>query len=290
MGPILAGLALILVLPGPQWIRRWTFLHRVPRAAMVLWQAGTVTALVAIIGAGVWITIELIMHPPPQWWIFALLALAGLFALNVVVRLTWSMISVASETGRRRARYRAAVDLLAEAREDGGLRVLAQAAPVAYCLPGLRTSRVVVSQGTLDALSADEVEAVLAHERAHLRARHDVVIDSFTALHRAFPHWVRSDIALSEGRELIEMLADDAARRQVGALSLARALVALAGTDVPKHTLGAGGQVLRRIQRLQDTSPVPRGLALGVYSLAAGLLVSPIAVLVAGMAVVGVIV
>jgi hypothetical protein len=35
--------------------------------------------------------------------------------------------------------------------------------PVAYCLPAVRHSRVVVSDGALRTLSRDEVAAVLAH-------------------------------------------------------------------------------------------------------------------------------
>ncbi|WP_392507750.1 M56 family metallopeptidase [Naumannella halotolerans] len=285
VGPLLAVLALVLVLPGPQWVRRWSFLQRVPRAATVLWQAGTVTALIAIISAGAWIVVELIRTPPQSPVLLVALALFGLFSLNVALRLTWSVISVARETGRRRARHRTAVDLVAQASAEGGLRVLAQAVPVAYCLPGIWDSRVVLSQGTLDTLASDEVAAVLAHERAHLRARHDVVLDFFTAVHKAFPHWVRSDIALSESRELVEMLADDVARKQVGATSLARALVAMAGTHVPEHTLGAGGQVLRRVRRLQDDGQKPVLLAAAVYALAAALVLSPVVVLGLGAAV-----
>lgn len=58
--------------------------------------------------------------------------------------------------------------------------------PLAYCLPGVR-SRVVVSEGTLTTLSDNEVAAILTHERAHLRARHDLVLEMFTAVHAAFP-------------------------------------------------------------------------------------------------------
>ena len=72
------------------------------------------------------------------------------------------------------------------------VRVLDHEVPLAYCLPGRRTSRVVVSAGTLGLLAGDEVDAVLAHERAHLRARHDLVLEAFDVLHRAFPRWVSS--------------------------------------------------------------------------------------------------
>jgi hypothetical protein len=95
------------------------------------------------------------------------------------------------------------------------LRILDVEQPLAYCLPGVR-SRVVVSEGTLKTLSPTEVTAILRHERAHLRARHDLVLEMFTAVHAAFPRFVRSASALDAVRLLIELLADDAAVRAAG--------------------------------------------------------------------------
>ena len=96
-----------------------------------------------------------------------------------------------------------------------GLRILDVKEPLAYCLPGVR-SRVVVSEGTLTTLADNEIAAILSHERAHLRARHDLVLEMFTAVHAAFPRFVRSASALDAVRLLIEMLADDAAVRAAG--------------------------------------------------------------------------
>lgn len=281
-GPLLAVFALVLVSPGPLWVRRWRFLHRVPRAALVLWQAGTVAALVASVGAGVTIGVALweqgLEHP--AWTV--LLGLVLLFSANVVARLAWSVVVIARQTARRRRRHRDAVDLLARVEEGSGIRVLAEAMPIAYCLPGLRRSRVVLSEGTLATLAPAEVDAVLAHERAHLRARHDVVLDFFAALHHAFPLAVRSEVALQEGRLLVEMLADDAARRRAGRVPLARALVHLAGAPSPEAAIAASGPGLAaRLDRLEeDLTATPRALAVATYLLAAGLVLVPVTALV----------
>ncbi len=102
-------------------------------------------------------------------------------------------------------------------RDRPGISVLETEQPLAYCVPSLRTSRVVVSQGALDRLAPDELDAVLAHERAHLRARHDLVLEAFSVLHQAFPRWVSSASALREVRMLVEVLADRVAARDAGA-------------------------------------------------------------------------
>src|SRR5437868_6179424 len=105
-----------------------------------------------------------------------------------------------------------------------GALVLDHPAAAAYCLPGLR-SRIVISAGTLDLLDQAELAAVLAHERAHVRERHDLVLLPFTALCRAFPRCGVAFRAQHAVALLVEMLADDRARRARSARELATALM-----------------------------------------------------------------
>ena len=120
-------------------------------------------------------------------------------------------------------------------------------------------SRVVVSEGTLTTLADSEITAILTHERAHLRARHDLVLEMFTAVHAAFPRFVRSASALDAVRLLIELLADDAAVRAAGPTPLARALVACASGRTPSGALAAGGPTtVLRVRRLGGRAQQPR--------------------------------
>ena len=155
-----------------------------------------------------------------------------------------------------------------------GLRILNVPQPLAYCLPGVR-SRVVVSEGTLTTLSNSEISAILSHERAHLRARHDLVLEMFTAVHAAFPRFVRSGNALDAVRLLIEMLADDAAVRAAGRTPLARALVACASGHTPSGALAAGGPTtVLRVRRLGGR-PNSLVLAAAAYLAAAAVVIVP---------------
>ncbi len=209
-------------------------------------------------------------QPPPcsvdigrLGWALWILDVA-VFALTLLVgaRLAMAVIRVAVTTRRRRAHHRMLVDLLglssdvvaARACARGrDLRVLEVAQPLAYCLPGVR-SRVVVSEGTLDSLTDTEVGAILSHERAHLRARHDLVLEAFTAAHAAFPRFVRSANALDAVQLLVELLADDAAVRVAGRAPLARALVTCASGRTPLGALAAGGtHTLLRVRRLSGS-------------------------------------
>lgn len=277
---VLIGLAVVLVGPGPLWVARWRWLHQVPRSAIVLWQAGTLAALIAVIGAGV-----ALLHRAPAYgqvaaWVLTVVLLA--FVGHVVARLVWFGFRELRRSGQRRSRHRELVDLVgrAEGSAGGTHYVLDATEPVAYCLPGLRSSRVVVSEGTLAALNADEFAAVLAHERGHLRARHDIVLDAFGALHLAFPVLIRSELPLVESQLLVEMMADDAAVREVGPLPLARALTELAQSKAPVAALGAGPMVAQRINRLATLRRHRQLLAALTLTLAVVLVLTPIVVLV----------
>jgi bla regulator protein blaR1 len=278
--------ALVLSGPVPAMLARATWPMRAPRAAIVLWQSIALAAVLSAFSAGIAIASRLFVPGPdgrptatitseigvlgwPVWIAYLLV-----FALTLVIgaRLTLAVLQVAIATRRRRAHHRMVVDLVGK--PQGGLRILDVKEPLAYCLPGVR-SRVVVSQGTLTTLSDNEIAAILSHERAHLRARHDLVLEMFTAVHAAFPRFVRSGNALDAVRLLIEMLADDAAVRAAGPTPLARALVACAAGRTPSGALAVGGPTtVLRVRRLGGR-PNSRALAATAYLAAAAVLVLP---------------
>ncbi len=256
---------------------------RAPRAAIVLWQSIALAAVLSAFSAAIAIASRLFAPGPdgrptatitseidvlgwPVWTVYVLV-----LAITLVIgaRLVTAVLQVAIATRRRRAHHRMMVDLLDMSHEStppqvcaqvwghlpragDGLRILDVKQPLAYCLPGVR-SRVVVSEGTLKTLSDSEITAILTHERAHLRARHDLVLEMFTAVHAAFPRFVRSGNALDAVRLLIEMLADDAAVRAAGPTPLARALVACASGRTP-----SGALAVRRSDHVAAGAPPRR--------------------------------
>src|ERR1700742_68590 len=96
-----------------------------------------------------------------------------------------------------------------------------------------------------------------------------------TAVHEAFPRFVRSGHALDAVRLLIEMLADDAAVRAAGPTPLARALVTCAAGRAPSGALAAGGPTtVLRLRRLGGRGN-SIALSIGAYLAAAAVLVVP---------------
>lgn len=289
--------ALLLVGPVPALLARATWPMRAPRAAVVLWQSVALAGVLSAFSAGIAIASRLFVpgadgRPTATvtseiqalgWPLWLLYVVAFALTLVIGARLVVSVLQVAVATRRRRAHHRTMVDLLGVSRDAvptdvrrqaTGLRVLEVEQPLAYCLPGVR-SRVVLSDGALKTMRRDELAAILTHERAHLRARHDLVLEMFTAVHAAFPRLVRSASALDAVRLLVELLADDAAVRTAGPTPLARALVACAAGRAPSGALAAGGPTtVIRVRRLggRPNSPV---LAASAYLAAALVLVVP---------------
>ena len=290
--------ALLLSGPVPAMLARAWWPMRAPRAAVVLWQSIALAAVLSAFSAGIAIASRLLAPGPDGrptatsvtteiavlgWPLWVTYVLVFVLTLVIGARLMTAVLQVAIATRRRRAHHRMMVDLLDMSHDSlppqvclhaSGLRILDVKQPLAYCLPGVR-SRVVVSEGTLKTLSDSEIAAILTHERAHLRARHDLVLEMFTAVHAAFPRFVRSANALNAVRLLIELLADDAAVRAAGPTPLARALVACASGRTPSGALAAGGPTtVLRVRRLGGR-PNSRALAACAYLAAAAVLVLP---------------
>ena len=271
-----AVLALVLAGPAPALLARANWPMRAPRAAVTLWQAIAAAAVLSAFSVGPALAARMFVPgSTPGLPLVAGSVLALALTLVVGARLGVSVVRVAVGTRRRRAHHRTVVDLLGESRRQlAGVRVLDVDEPLAYCLPGIR-SRVVLSRGTLNTLDAAELTAILRHERAHLRARHDLVLEAFLMAHNAFPRLVRSAGALGAVRLLVELLADDAAARAAGRKPLARALVTCACGPTPAGALAAGGPTT--VVRVRRLSGPPNSLAVAVaaYGAAAAVLIIP---------------
>lgn len=297
--------------------------RRSPAAAILLWQALGLSGGLATVGALVAVGVNdsgtsvadgvLIMgrrlasgelaghHEPPVVTIVQFTCLAA--GVSLLAILWWVLVMVCAVALQARRRHRELLALLAHGDPKApGALVVDHPTAAAYCLPGIR-SKIVVSAGTLDLLAPAELAAVLAHERAHLRARHDLVLIPFTSLRRAFP---RSRVIAQAHRTvalLVEMMADDHALRALLSMSqlareqvparellpareLAKALLRFgtAGSScAPAGALAAAGaaegEITARVSRLlEPPSPLPRAVQAGIV-LAAALLVASVVLL-----------
>lgn len=273
-----AGLALITLLlagPGSAALAGARWPARAPRAALVLWQAVGLGGGLGVLTAGLTLAaadldrrwLPGVLAVPRRWrdlgiggWCgLALTAGVGVYLVSATVT---SGLRV--QAARRAHRQRLAV-LTRElpqrdgpdARHDAPIRLLDHPHAVAYGLPGFRP-QVVLTRGAIDTLTGTELDAVLAHEQAHARGRHDLVVQPFVAWARTFPFLSPARRAVAAVGLLVEMLADDAALARLPTTDLRSALDKLAGQhfDVTGQQGGSlHRQLAARRSRLADGAP-----------------------------------
>jgi hypothetical protein len=288
--------------------------RRSPAAAILLWQALGLAGGLAAVGAFVAVGVnnegtgvvggvliaarrlaagQLGSHREPA--LITLVQITCLAAGFTLLSILWWMLVMAfAAVVQARRRQRELLALLAHGDPKApGVLVVDHPVAAAYCLPGIR-SRIVVSVGTLDLLAPAELAAVLAHERAHVRARHDLVLIPFTSLRRTFP---RSRVIAQSSRTvalLVEMMADDHALRSLPApalellpareLAMALLRFGTAGTScAPEGALAAArvaeGEISARVNRLLEPPPPLPWAAQAATILAAALLVAGVVLL-----------
>jgi bla regulator protein blaR1 len=131
-----------------------------------------------------------------------------------------------------------------------GAVLVDHAQPAAYCVSGPQPT-VIVTTGALQALDAGQLDAVLAHERAHLAYHHHWLLAIARIASKVLPFIPLAQDAATQIARLIEMHADDAATGARDGEVLATALVALASPASPVPGLGAAGtDAVQRVQRL----------------------------------------
>jgi Zn-dependent protease with chaperone function len=293
LGLLLFGVA--LAEPASRMLAAARWPARDPVGGLLVWQAVGLAGGLALLGAG--IVYGLAPLGPSLPAALATLVesmregsalppvrvdhvLALLLAAALAVRLVGVLGVVTARTLLARRRHRDLLDLLGTPWPAvPGARVLDHPIPVAYCLPGLR-SRLVVSAGVLDTLEPHAVRAVLAHERAHLRERHDLVVLPFVAWGATAP-FVRGMVCAQVAvAALIEMRADDVAAARTCAAVLTGALRSMGGA-APAAALSSFTAALdHRLDRItRPPAPLSLPVRLLVRLLAVGMVALPTALL-----------
>jgi Zn-dependent protease with chaperone function len=131
--------------------------------------------------------------------------------------------------------------------------------PAAYCVAGPHPT-VILTTAALQTLNPDQLDAVLAHERAHLASHHHRLLAIARIGRQILPFLPLMRDADRQITRLVEMHADDAATAARGTGPLATALVVLAAAAGPAPGLAAATtDAVQRIQRLlRPAEPVSR--------------------------------
>ncbi len=240
---VLLGYALLMSTAGSGVLVRARWPHRSPRLGVATWQAASFSVLAAVGLAG----LVLVLPSSPLSAVVARAVRACTAALDTAyaapgrrhrdagrrrsgrcgdARCSMLLGHDLWTARRERHRHRRTLQLLARHHPELDALLLDHETVAAYCLPG-RGGRVVFTTAALAALARRERQAVAAHERAHLRQRHHLVLAAACALRRGLPGVPLLRTAQSEIAVLVEMVADDASARRCDRRLVAAALHAL---------------------------------------------------------------
>jgi Zn-dependent protease with chaperone function len=239
-------LGALIAVVAPRLLARADWPDREPVVALWVWQC-VVAALLVCCALSMTISAAAAWHavgghvfataPSPVVKAYAL-GTAGPWAATTAVILAggglWSAAMLVREIGGARARRRRRrADLLVrapllpgEVAVSSRLVVLESERPDAWWQPGA-PPQLVVTTAALRRLKGRQLDAVLAHEQGHARARHDWLLNCSSALAGGFPQVPVFAAFRDEMHRLVELAADDTASRRFGRLTTALALVEL---------------------------------------------------------------
>ncbi|MFG1702626.1 M48 family metalloprotease [Nonomuraea sp. M3C6] len=273
-----------VLLAGVAWTRRR------PALAVASW-AALVTAFLFVLSL---LTLMLLAWPsgPVHAWIEhfhdcvpghthtgEIVAIAVVVLVSaLLLRVSYRGLARAGKTYAGRRRHHLSVMLVATYPEQPrDVCLIDHPAPVVYCLPRRRRP-IVMTTGALAELSPAQAEAVLAHERTHLRHHHHGLLAVVDALRVAFPWATTIAQAQSELSELIELAADDAAALRCGPAPVIDALRQLTPSPLgPEPGTGLEQRIARLEGRAASRNSPPRA-ALALLGTACGVLVTAVAV------------
>jgi Zn-dependent protease with chaperone function len=200
------------------------------------------------------------------------LTLAG----AVVARTALTAMAQLRTAGRQALQHAQTARLVGHPEPALGAVLVEHSQPAAYCVAG-RHPTVILTTGALEALDPAQLDAVLAHERAHLTGRHHRLIAMARIGRQVLPFLPLMRDADAQVARLAEMHADDAAARASNPRSLATALVILATAGSPGPGLAAAAtDAVQRIQRLLGPAePLGRGRRQLLRTTAAVLALTP---------------
>ncbi|AEW93208.1 MULTISPECIES: M56 family metallopeptidase [Streptomycetaceae] len=277
---------------APRLLSRATWPDREPVLALWVWQCVVAAVLLccalamALCASAAWTAVRWHLFAPAPRGVVEAYALtaygpwakvvaAVLFGGGAwtVAMLTREVRAARAERRRRRGELRGRAPLLpgegGHAESGHRLVILEGERPDAWWLPGPRP-RLVVTTAALRRLDGRQLDALLAHEQGHARARHDWLRHCAHALAAGFPQVPVFAGFAGQVHRLVELAADDAASRRFGRLTTALALVGLnedRGVFGPCPT--ALAQLPGRVDRLLDPAPrLPRAHRIRVSALA----------------------
>lgn len=200
---LLLAYAVIMGGLGARQLRQASWPQRSPRGGIVAWQALSTSIVVAALLAGMTLALPTLPVDASMTTLLnacflaiqdqystpggaTVASFAALSTLFLAGRLGYALIVEVLTATRRRAGQRRNLLVVAHRDRRTGTLVVPHRDAAVYCLPG-RDRLVVCTSSAFAALDAEQLRVVLAHERAHLRWHHHLILTGAGTLRSALP-------------------------------------------------------------------------------------------------------
>lgn len=278
----LALYSVVIMAAGPPLLRRTARGGYTPRFAILIWMTAIFSVLLCWPTAAILIAIELGEHTTRPDGVVATCLQAARAIMTgeagaVAQGVAWLLLGLGAAAPvivavrvallvrrmRLRAREHASAVRIVGHSAGDDIVVMPSTEPVAYCVAGRRPA-IILTTATLSMLSTEQLDAIVAHERAHLAGRHAAVVELMRGLATALPRLRLFKDGAAQVSTLLEMRADDVAARRHGRPALLAGLIALSGAATPDAGLAAAREdVVERARRLAGAGVLSRSRACG---------------------------
>lgn len=251
----LLGAAALLIVGAPFLLARGAWRVAYPRLALALWHAAFAIGVLCAVASLLWTTAFacLMGSAGCTGWleptVVVIAAWVGLAGFGAIVALVVSRTEPLAEADRALRLQLTHLTATNRCHDVRGVRVvvLESDVPVAFSVRG-DDARVVVTTRLERELTPAQLRAVIEHERAHL-VQHHGFISQLAQVNRACLPAVPAAREFERTTKfLVELIADDAAARVVGAAAVANALLRVG-------TMQGDESVLLRARRIAQRPP-----------------------------------
>jgi Zn-dependent protease with chaperone function len=229
---ILIGLYLVLTVLSPLLLGRPVLLLRHPRTVMWGWLISLVCALALLVTAMVMLVIRSVdrrigANEVNDRWAALADVMLGWFAIAVLGLIVFRLGAAAAELRAVRQQRDAPLVILqatATEVEIAGIPAVRVESDARFIGVVSTNQVIMISSGLASALQADELAAAVRHEAEHVRGFHEVIRTIGSLAVAAAPVFPASTAMAQAARIATELIADDAAAREYGPETVARAL------------------------------------------------------------------
>lgn len=228
LAAILLALSLAVIVLTPAILRRASWQVRYPATALWIWTLAFISGFVFLLGAiasTIFSAVAVSSNSAEENILAFFAGWLGLGALGAIGAYASTQYERVDLGDTKISETTAAIAINREHYEGFTLVTFESRKEQAFAVPHPNGAEIFVSTTLMKLLTKPQLMAVVSHENAHIRWRHHLVLRICQFAEICTPKFLKGGKRLKNNVSLlIELVADDTAAKEVGAVHLANAL------------------------------------------------------------------